>query len=483
MRFKKVLLVYPAYRSTNFTMPVVPLGLGYIAEFLKINGIEYHILDLRLGYKFTDLENLILNWKPDLIGISLMSFMYQNHYKLIQAIKEKFPSTPIVAGGPHISTIKSKVLEECPAIDFAVMQEGEMSLVSLCQDKEFADIPGLLYRDGKGNIISNHFAEVDLDKIPFPRYENFELKKYGYGISIVSSRGCPYSCIYCTASVTRKKFRARSANNVADEMEYWYQRGYREFDLQEDNPTFDRERILRVCDEIETRKMKEIVIMCGNGVRADKVNREILKRMKEVGFKRLGFGVEAGNNKVLKSIKKGETIEVIKKAIQEACDLGFFVSLFFIVGSPTETFSDVEDSIELAKAYPISHVNFFNLIPLPATELFNWVEKNKYFLVDPDVYLNMGGSIQMSCEPVFETPYFKRKERIRALKKGKKIERFIKRRTIVNTLNRFWPFNYIIAYVYMLPLIQNIENQLLRSLIYRNTVETMRNKIRLLFYK
>lgn len=467
-------------------MPVVPIGIGYIAEFLKQNGIEYHILDMRLGYKCKDLMQLIINLKPDLIGISLMSFMYKNHYMLIQLIKKEFPLIPIVAGGPHISTIKNKVLEECPAIDFAIMQEGEMPLLLLCEGKELADIPGLLYRDNNGYIASNPFIfnqEVDLDKLPFPRYENFELDKYGYGMSMVSSRGCPYSCIYCTASVTRKKFRARDAKNVVDEIEYWYQRGYREFDLQEDNPTFDRERMFEFCDEVERRKLKDLIIMCGNGVRADKVNREILKRMKEVGFKRLGFGVEAGNNKVLKSIKKGETIEVIKKAIQEACDLGFFVSLFFIIGSPTETISDVQDSIDLALSYPISHVNFFNLIPLPETELFNWVEKNNYFLIKPDIYLNIGPSIQMSCMPVFETPYFKRQERIRVLKQGKRIERFIKKRTITNTLSKIHPLNYIIAWCYMLPVVQNIENQLLKSLIYRKLVNKLRNKIRLLFYK
>lgn len=485
MRYKKVVFIYPNYASTSFTMPVAPTGLGYLAEFLKQNGIDYNVFDMRLGYRFNHLRNFIMHLRPDLIGISLMSFMYKNHYKFIQALKNEFPDIPIVAGGPHISTCKNKVLEECSAIDFGVLQEGEIPLLELCQGEKATNIPGLLYRDN-GRIILNPFThnqEVDLDKLPFPRYKNFELDKYGYGISIVSSRGCPYSCIYCTASLTRRKFRSRGARHTVDEMEYWYNRGYREFDLQEDNPTFDRKRIFELCDEIKKRRLNDLVIMCGNGVRADKVDREILQRMKEVGFKRLGFGVEAGNNKVLKSIKKGETIEVIKTAVQEACDLGFFVSLFFIIGSPTETISDVEDSINIALAYPISHVNFFNLIPLPGTELFQWVENNNYFLLKPEIYLNIGPSIQMSCNPVFQTPYFTRQERIRALKRGKSIEHFIKRRTMIKTLNKIYPFNYLIAWFYMFPVIQNIENQLLRFVIYRKLINNVRNRVRLLFYR
>lgn len=485
IRYKKVLFIYPDYPLTSFTMPVAPTGLGYLAEFLKENGIDYRVLDMRLGYQLKEIKRIILQEWPDLIGISLMSFMYNNHYNLIHLIKKEFPGISIVAGGPHLSTSKAKVMEECPDIDFGIIQEGEAPLLSLCQGQKPSDIPGLLFRDN-GSVILNPLAlnqELELDQLPFPKYERFELSKYGYGVSLVSSRGCPYSCIYCTASVARQKFRARSANNIVDEIEYWYKRGCREFDMQEDNPTFNRNRIFELCDEIEKRGLKDLVIMCGNGVRADKVDREILARMKQVGFKRLGFGVEAGNNKVLKSIKKGETIEIIKKAIQEACDLEFFVSLFFIVGSPTETPQDVQDSIDIALSYPISHVNFFNLIPLPETELFKWVEENNYFLVKPEVYMNKGSIIQMSCKPVFQTPYFTKRERINALRKGKSIERFIKRRTIRKTLSNLCPLNYIIAWVYMLQLVQHVENQLLRSIFYRKLVDKFRNRIRLLFYK
>lgn len=483
-RFNNIMFINPDYRLSKFTTPVMPVGIGYLAESLKINGINYSVFDMALGYDLKDLKRHIIKSKPDLIGISMMSFMYKKHYTIAEFIKRNFPNISIIVGGPHISSCKEEVLKECESMDFAVLQEGEGPLLSLCRGKDVREIKDLIFRKN-GNILYSGERESlpDLDSLPFPKYEDFELNKYGFGVSIVSSRGCPFKCIYCSAHAIRNRFRARSARNVADEMEYWYKKGYREFGFQEDNPAFDKKRLLELCDNIETRKIKDIAIMCGNGVRADKVDKEILSRMKEVGFKRLAFGVEGGNNKVLKNIKKGETIEVIKKAIKEACDLNFFVSLFFIVGSPGETPEDVDDSINIALSYPIANVSFYNLIPLPGTELYKWVQDNNYFLIKPEVYLNAGSFIQMGCRPVFETPEFPAKERVRVLRKTKKIERIVKRLEMERKLRAGILLNKLIAYIYTLSWVQKFENSLMRFFIYRKTIGILRSKVRLYFYK
>ena len=133
--------------------------------------------------------------------------------------------------------------------------------------------------------------------------------------------------------------------------------------------------------------------------------------MKEVGFGYIAFGVESGSNKVLKRLKKGETIETIEEAIKNACDLGYKVTLFFLIGSPDETETDVRKSVNLALKYPILDVRFYNLIPFPNTELFKWVDENDYFVQDPNVYLNDASHWMNS--PIFETPEMsvdKRKE-------------------------------------------------------------------------
>src|SRR3990167_4814972 len=483
-RFNHVMLINPTYSYTLFTTPVVPVGIGYIAESLNARGIGYSVLDMTLGYSFADLEKHIRRIKPDLIGISMMSLMYREHYRMANFIKGRFPLIPVVVGGPHVSSCREAVLADCSSIDFGILQEGEFSLPALCEGKNVEAIPGLLYRAGSGIACSTEPIDaVNLDALPFPKYEHFELSKYGFGISIVSSRGCPYMCIYCSAHAIRNKFRARTAGNVVDEMEYWYGRGYREFDFQEDNPTFDQLRLLELCDQIEKRGLRDVMIMCGNGIRADRINRQLLKRMKEVGFKRLAFGVEAGNDRILKNIKKGESIDVIKNAIRDACDLGFFVSLFFVVGAPGETAKDVEDSMNIALSYPISHVNFFNLIPLPRTELFEWVHKNNYFILKPEIYLNLGSSLQMGCQPVFATPEFSRSERVAVLRRTKKIERFIKKRTIENKFKSLYPFNKLIGWLYMRPEIQKVEILLMRHPLYRKTIGFIKRRVRDSFYK
>ena len=148
---------------------------------------------------------------------------------------------------------------------------------------------------------------------------------------------------------------------------------------------FIKGRVYKICDEIEKRNMNDAELRCSNGLRADRIDRALLTRMKEVGFNYIAFGVDGGNNKVLKFLKKGETIEKIDRAIKNACDLGLDVKAFIIVGTPGETRQDIEDSIRFARKYPIARVNFNNAIPYPGTEMFDYVKEHNLFLVSPEV--------------------------------------------------------------------------------------------------
>tara|TARA_B100000315_G_scaffold214536_1_gene213199 strand:- start:9182 stop:10636 length:1455 start_codon:yes stop_codon:yes gene_type:complete len=484
MKYKKVLLIAPFYQKTRFVVPVLPVGLGYIAEFLQGHNVECRIIDLAFGNRLDLLKQETESFSPDIIGFSMMSFEYKDVYGVIRNIKKSFSQIKIVVGGPHISSCQADVLKECREIDFGVIGEGEETMLELAKGIEPSSIPGVVFRSN-GEIKSNGLrnASDNLDKFPFPRYVGFDLEKYNYGVSIVSSRGCPFRCIYCTAHIIRKKIRGRSAGHVVDEIEYWYRKGYREFSFQEDNLAFDKDRLLKMCDEIERRGLNDAKMMCGNGVRADCVNRDILKRMKDAGFKRLGFGVESGNEQVLKKIKKGEKLEVIKQAVKDACELDFFVSLFFIVGSPGETYEKFMDSIKFALSFPASQVYFYNLVPLPETELFNYVEKNNYFLIKPESYLNSGGNVQDMPLPVFETPEFPAKMRIKAMKKGKETERLVKRNIMKKRLDKLYPFNHIIAVIYTLKIVQAIDTKLMGYELFRRTIGKGRNKFREVFYK
>ena len=144
--------------------------------------------------------------------------------------------------------------------------------------------------------------------------------------------------------------------------------------------------------------------MCDNGVRADRVNHRLLKRMKEVGFRMLGFGIESASQKVLNNIKKSEKIEDMRRAVDTACKLGYKVELFFLIGSPGETWDDFTESVKFATEFPISIASFYQLLPYPGTELFDYVSKNHYLITTPDRYLNTGS--QRKNTPFFRTPDF-----------------------------------------------------------------------------
>ncbi len=451
MRYRRVLLVFPDYRGGHFGALRPPAGLGYIAETLKANGIEYDVTDMAAGASQTDLDNRIAAFTPDLIGISMMTFMYKRSYEIIRHIKRSNPSSDIIAGGPHISTVREKVLGECPELDYGAVLEGEQTILELCRGEDPSSIKGLIHRSG-GEIIFNGeraFSE-NLDVIPFPGFEKFPLGKYvTEEIGIVSSRGCPHGCIYCPVKAAiGKKWRRRSAESIVSEIQHWYDRGYRQFSILDDNFTFDRQRVVDICGSIKTGDLHGIELNCNNGVRADKVDYELLKLMKEAGFAYLAFGVEGGNDRILKNINKGIKMESIERAIEDALDIGFKVTLFFIVGSPGETMDDIRDSINLALKYPVFDARFYNLIPFPQSKLYEWVRENDYFLVDSEDYLN--NCSQWSFSPVFETPELNKKDREEALRMVRDVRKKIRYNAMKSSLaSKLGPASSLTARIYV----------------------------------
>jgi len=428
----RILLVNAEYPDSRYDYAALPVGLGYLSETLSKNGIEHKIFDLNLGGGYEKLKKTVSSYGPDIIGYSMMSFRYKHNYSILNALKKDFPEIKIVAGGPHISTFRKNALSDCRAIDIGVMMEGEEALVEICMDKPPAGINGSIYRDGDGNIILTGQRELirDLDRTPFPRYGKLDIDAYPKEIAIVTSRGCPYKCIFCPiASVAGDAFRPRSAPNVLDEVEFWYKKGVRDFSIADDTFNFIRERVRAICNGIKNRGMSGLRICCGNGIRADRVDRDLLVGMKNAGFYLLAFGVESGSDKVLKTLKKGEDREKIEEAIDLACRLGFWVELFFLIGSPGETWADFEKSVKLALRYPVYDAKFYNLIPFPNTELYKWVEENDYFLISPPGYLD--DVMHHVNDPIFATPELSAGERKRAFRyaSGKIRQHTEKRRT------------------------------------------------------
>lgn len=470
MRFSKVLLVNPK-TTAEWKGLRPPAGLGYIAQALQDNDIEYDIFDMQLGYSQKKLFQKIAAFKPDIVGFSLISHGYKYSYSLIEKVKTIFPDIKIVVGGPHVTIYKKEVLQACKAIDFAIAYEGERALVELCRStQQEKSIKGLIFRHN-GNLIYTGDRDwiLDVDSISFPHYHKFELHKYIREMQIFSSRGCPHRCLFCARRVISPYFRPRNPENVVNEIEYWYEKGYRQFNFEDDNFGFYKKRVYLICDEIEKRGLKKLYLRCSNGLRADKLDKQLLMRMKEVGFQYIAIGVDGGNNRVLKIIKKGETIEQIERSVKNACELGFDVKLFFIIGHPGETVDDVEDSFRLAQKYPVTQVHLYKLIPYPGTEVFEQISKNDYFLIKPERYLNEVSSF--STTPFFETPELPAETRVKLLKKAQQIEKEVTIRAIERMYNNIPHIGRLMGHLFASNI---IERMIYNNFMFRKLIEYVR---------
>jgi|TARA_B100002003_G_scaffold124691_1_gene115073 radical SAM superfamily enzyme YgiQ (UPF0313 family) len=416
-------LIMPMLVSTSLAVP--PTSLSYLGAVLKEHNVQYKIIDMRLGYSVINITTIIQVYKPTFVGISCWSIGRSIINNLIESIKE-ITYVPVVLGGAHVSSVRSQCLEENNA-DYAIKGEGEFVLIELLQYlngniPKLNSIRGLLYR-ANGKIIENSDREPidDLDSLPFPAYEDCERDRYREKrVLMTTSRGCPYGCNYCAVKlIMGRSFRTRSPGNVIDEFIHWYELGYRIFDIADDCFTFDLKRSEEICDLIIKNNL-EIVINLDTGIRADRVNESLLIKLKQAGCKTIMFGVESGDNRVLKTIGKNLKIEQAEKAVHLAKKVGIQrVGATFIIGHPGETLNTFKRYLSKIKKWPLDKVSFYMLVPYPGTKLFDWVERNSFLFDEVEKYLDTH-TIISDC-PVFETKEYPRGDRVKAFKLGKKM--------------------------------------------------------------
>lgn len=445
MRYRRVLLFRP--NPIIHTMDLLPVGLGILAEQLETAGVDYEVFDLALeGNTEQHLIERLEAFQPDLIGASLGSYGYNESYGLLQRIKQHAPDAHIVAGGPHVSMFLQRVLEECPAIDFGCVKEGEETLMELVEGKPVEEIKGLIRRQN-GDVIYNGDRSplLKLERFGFPKYRKFEVERYWDLIPIYASRGCPYKCIFCAVKdVMSARFRARPVESVIEELEYWRSRGFRRFSFSDDNFTFQPQRIFELCRLIQERGLDDMEYRIFD-TRADSTSRELLVELKKSGFRFLQVGVESGVDRVLKIIRKGETVSDIERFLKDATELGFDVGLSFIIGTPYETVEEVEESFRFALKYPVRSAWFFNIIPTPNTEMLDLVTKHGVLLRDPEDYVDEKLAVHMD-EPLFFTPEIPLEERKRLLRKSLKVSHMVKQNYWYHRLklNRFGVFGKLL---------------------------------------
>jgi len=386
------------------------IGLGYLASSLMIRGHIVRVLDFNnnskdLARRLEGISNF------NVIGVSVKSFTYQTIPQILRLIKRE----DLICGGPHITLDAPNFLKEYDNFKVAVIGEGEETSVELIDVIEkglnLDEVKGIAYKD-KDQIIVNPPREIigNLDLLAYPDYEVFDtykgrLTRY----PLITSRGCPYPCSYCSVGkVSGKKWRARQPKEVIKELEAAKVRySSNSFEVMDDNFTLDIKRAKEICELLVQRNVS-MSWSCPNGIRADRLDEELIALMKESGCKNVSLGIESGIETIFNNANKGERLEDIENAVRLLKKHGIRVVGYFIIGLPGDSLASVEKSIEFAKNIRLDESHWNLLVPYPGTAVWQWVNENATILRDWRSGFHFGPSIS----PVFETTDFCKRDRI-----------------------------------------------------------------------
>ena len=392
----KVLLISPPLENmiaTNYPSAIEeesgcspPLGLMYIAAYAEKNtDNKIEILDaVSEKMNYDRISETIHRKKPDVVGIQSLTFSIVDTLLLAKLVRNLSEDIKIVLGGPHVNIYPNETICR-KEVDYLVLGEGEITFTDLLQNidniEKLKTTQGLVFKEGD-KIINTGLRDPidDLDAIPFParhltNYKNYYslLAKRNPITTMMSSRGCPYQCTFCGRQHLGKRFRARSAKNVVDEIEECISMGIEEFLFYDDTFAVNRQRTLDICNEILERGLD---IGWDIRTRVDNVDKEILLKLKKAGCERINYGVESGNAEMLKLIRKGITIEQAKEAFRLTKEIGIQTLAYFIIGLPGETKLQILDTIKFAKLLNPDYAHFSVLTPYPDTPLYENSLKN-----------------------------------------------------------------------------------------------------------
>ncbi len=359
-----------------------PMGLLYIAGSAQKDlgdRIHLEVLDSQVEkMTYPEIKAELERRNPDVVGISCMTFLLIDALHVSRLVKEVNPRAHVVIGGTHPSIYPDEMLSQ-PQIDSIVMGEGEYTfselLDALERGRSLAGIPGLGYKeDGKAVLNPARAFVPDLDGLPFPDRSLVPTAKYFNVLgdskvlmtSLLTSRGCPFNCIFCTNKDGRV-CRMRSPENVVQEIEACYADGITDFDIIDDTFTINPKRAAAIADRILANGLK---ITMDLRARVDTVNQDLLFKLAAAGCNRIRFGVESGDPGVLRNLRKGITLEQVREAYAMAKKAGIVTFAYFMLGSPGESEKEIEDSIRLAKEINPDFVQFLITTPFPATDLY-----------------------------------------------------------------------------------------------------------------
>ncbi len=392
MEFRKIVLINPenpSSRGVNRSTLYPPIGLAMLASVLKQEGFDVQVIDEAVTALSQDGPlTAVLDKRPHLVGISMNVINASRAVQLARGLIKE--GVHVVLGGPVASTcyreIYKKVKPYC-----IVIGEGEQSFLRVCMGERLQDIEGICFmEDGQLKINPPAGPVEDLDLLPFPAYQLLPpLKSYRSRARlhpvapIITSRGCPFGCAYCNSGIFGRRFRARSPESVVDEIEYLVKDfGVRQIDIVDDNFTLDIERADRILELIIKRGLN-IAINLQNGIRADRLTHELVRKMKRAGVYKASIGVESGSPEVLKAIGIRPGFDEIQRAVEWFRAEGISTTAFFIIGLPDDTEESILQSIQYAITLNPVVAVFSRFIPLPETVCYERLKKQGLIRVEP----------------------------------------------------------------------------------------------------
>lgn len=362
-------------------MPIsLPISLGTLAGNLLSRGKQAKILDdqiATINEQILD-ESVKGLSRPYIFGLSCFTAGIGRGYEISKLIKGLYPDSYVVMGGIHPTVMPDEVLGH-NEINIVVRREADETIIALYealkQGQDYKKMAGISFRDENNNIVHNPDAPVlaDLDSLPSYPYYLFEkyIDKYNLGF-ILSSRGCPYNCIFCSQlRISGRNYRATSPERVMEELDVLINK-YKQIDISffDDNFVVNRERTKKVCDLIyENGFHKKAIFSCQT--RGDAIDEEILHYLKKANFQAVSFGLETGSDRLMKLINKNETVADNVRAIKLVKKFGLKAGGSFIFGLSTETRKDRKLGMKLANDLDLDHARFNNATPYPGTELYN----------------------------------------------------------------------------------------------------------------
>ena len=408
MCIMKILLINPPYHDVYSMIASAegispPLGLAYIAAFLRDHGHEVRIIDANAEEITLDKLGQHIPEGFDIVGTTSFTPSVNNSGEVLRLAKAKFTQIRTIMGGAHITVAGKETMDEFPEIDFGIVGEGERTALelidSLAANRPVCSIKGLIFREGTEVIQNERRSPIEnLDNLSFPAYDLLPTSLYrlpihhvGFGHKvpigpfslIFTSRGCPMNCTFCASkTIWGKRVRYRSAEDVLSEVRMLVRDfGVKVIDIADDIFTINKKRLHMILDGIIDMQLN-MHFNCLS--RVDTITRSDIRKMKRAGCYLIRYGVESGSQKILKRMRKNIEPEQAIRAFRMTNEAGIACTASFIIGHPGETEETVKETIDLAKRLNSTLNHFFMAVPYPGTELYRIAKREKLILEDTD---------------------------------------------------------------------------------------------------